>query len=192
MKREDLEKLGLTKEQIDSVLDMHHEEMTPAKDELQKAKDDLKLAQEKEAATAEALKKFDGVDVAAKDKLIADLQADIAKKDSEYKQELAERDFQAVLKDGISAAKGKNAKAITALLDLETLKASKNQKEDLAAALKTLSEAEDSKMLFGEPETKPTIVGRGNPIGTVNKTGAGDSDAAMRAAMGLPPVAEQK
>lgn len=190
MKKKDLEKLGLTKEQIDSVLDMHHAEMTSAKDELQKAKDDLKLAQDKEAATAAALKKFDGVDVAAKDKLIADLQADIAKKESEYKQELAERDFQAVLKDSISAAKGKNLKAITALLDVDKLKASKNQKEDLAAALKALAEAEDSSMLFGE--TKPTVVGKGNPIGTVNKTEVGDNDAAMRAAMGLSPIAEQK
>ncbi len=33
-------------------------------------------------------------------------------------------------------------------LDVDTLKASKNQKEDIAAAIKGLSEAEDSKMLF--------------------------------------------
>ena len=39
-----------------------------------------------------------------------------------------------------------------ALLDMDTLKASKNQKDDIAAALKGLSEAEDSKMLFGETE----------------------------------------
>ena len=61
----------------------------------------------------------------------------------------------------------KNAKAIAALLDIDTLKASKNQKEDIAAALKELAEAEDSKMLFGEPE--PNVVGTGNPIGTVDK-----------------------
>ena len=75
-------------------------------------------------------------------------------------------------------------------LDVDALKASKNQKDDITAALKTLAEAEDSKMLFGEP--KPESIGSGNPIGAVTKTGSQDSDAAMRAAMGLPPVAEQK
>jgi hypothetical protein len=66
------------------------------------------------------------------------------------------------------------------------LKASKNQKEDITAALKTLAEAEDSKMLFGEPE--PYVLGKGDPIGSVIKTGNQDSDATMRAVMGLPPV----
>ena len=47
-------------------------------------------------------------------------------------------------------------------------KASKNQKEDIAAAIKTLTEAEDSKMLFGEPEPKPA--GKVDLIGGVKKT----------------------
>lgn len=190
MKREKLEKLGLTKEQIDEVLDLHHEEMTTVKDELQRAQDDLKVAQEKVETTEAALKKFDGVDAAALNKQIADLQADLKKKDDDHAAELADRDFQDVVKDAIAAAKGKNAKAITALLDMETLRGSKNQKEDVAAALKALAEAEDSKMLFGEAE--PVSVGSGNPIGTINKAGNQSSDAAMRAAMGLPPITEQK
>ena len=95
------------------------------------------------------------------------------------------------MKESISAVNGKNAKAITALLDVETLKASKNQKEDIAAALKALTEKEDSKMLFGEPEPKPA--GTGNLIGRVNGSGGTRTEeAAMRAAMGLPPVAETK
>ena len=62
-----------------------------------------------------------------------------------------------------------------ALLDVPTLKASKNQKEDIAAALKALTEKEDSKMLFGgEPEPKPT--GTGNLIGQVQKTPGQSTD----------------
>ncbi len=190
MKREDLEKLGLTKEQTDGVLDMHHEEMTPVKDELQRVQDDLKVAQEKVQTTEAALKKFDGVDAEELNKQIADLQEKLAKQDADHATELADRDFNDLLKEAITSAKGKNAKAITALLDMDTLRASKNQKEDVAAALKALAEAEDSKMLFGEPE--PSVVGSGNPIGVVNKAGNQDSDAAMRAAMGLPPNTEQK
>lgn len=140
--------------------------------------------------TQDKLKAFDGVDADALNKQITDLKADLEKKDADYQAQIADRDFQDMLKASISAANGRNAKAITALLDLDALKASKNQKDDIAAALKTLAEAEDSKMLFGEP--KPESIGSGNPIGAVTKTGSQDSDGAMRAAMGLPPVAEQK
>ena len=40
-------------------------------------------------------------------------------------------------------------------------------------------------MLFGETEN---IIGGGNPIGSVIKGGNQDSDATLRAVMGLPPV----
>ena len=109
----------------------------------------------------------------------------------DYDAKIADRDFGDLVKESIAAVKGKNAKAITALLDVNTLKASKNQKEDITAALKALTEAEDSKMLFGEPEPNP--VGTGNLIGRVNGGGNIDAnEAAMRAAMGLPPVQETK
>ena len=106
-------------------------------------------------------------------------------------QRIKDRDFNDLVKESIAAVNGKNPKAITALLDVETLKASKNQKEDIATALKALTEKEDSKMLFGEPEPNP--VGTGYLIGRVrggNSTSA--DEAAMRTAMGLPPVSETK
>lgn len=174
MKREDLEKLGLSKEQIDGVCDLNNADVQPLKSDLQKAQDDLKIAQDKVETTEAALKKFDGVDAEALNKQIADLEADLKKKDTEHAAELADRDFNDMLKESIAAVKGKNTKAITALLDVETLKASKNQKEDVAAALKALTEAEDSKMLFGEPEPNP--VGTGNLIGQVQKPGATSAD----------------
>ena len=189
MKREALEKLGLSKEQIDSVLDMHHKEIDPVNKELETTKSDLTAAQEKVKTTEEALKAFDGVDPTALNQEIANLREDLKKKDTEHQAQIADRDFRDMLKESITAAKGRNAKAITALLDVDTLKASKNQKEDVAAALKALAEAEDSKMLFGEPEAR--VIGRGNPIGIVVKGGNQDDDSAMRAAMGLPPVSKE-
>lgn len=140
--------------------------------------------------TQKKLKAFDGVDAEALNKQIEELKGDLEKKDAEYKERMADRDFNELIQKSIGDVNGRNAKAITALLDLEALKASKNQKEDVAAALKALSEAEDSKMLFGEPEPNP--VGTGNIIGQVRKTSVGEDDALMRAAMGLPPVTEQK
>lgn len=140
--------------------------------------------------TQDKLAAFDGVDATALNQEIANLKADLEKKDADYQSQIADRDFQDMLKESILSAKGRNAKAITALLDIDALRASKNQKEDIAVALKELAEAEDSKMLFGGPE--PQIVGTGDPIGTVTKAGSQNGDAAMRAAMGLPPVTEQK
>lgn len=165
MKREDLKALGLTDEQIDKVLNMHHDEMKPVKDDLQKAQDDLTAAADKVKTTEDALKKFEGVDLEATKQQIEDLKKDLAQKDNDYQAQIADRDFQDILKDSIASAKGKNTKAIAALLDVNTLKKSKNQKEDIAAAIKALTEAEDSKMLFGEPEAKPT--GTGSLIGKV-------------------------
>ena len=134
---------------------------------------------------------FKDVDVSGLNQRIKDLETEKANIQKDYDARIADRDFNDLVKESISAVNGKNAKAITALLDVETLKASKNQKEDIAAALKALTEKEDSKMLFGEPEPKPA--GTGNLIGRVNGSGGTSTEeAAMRAAMGLPPVAETK
>lgn len=124
--------------------------------------------------------------IGANKKQIEDLKDDLEKKDEEYQRQISGRDFDDLLKESISQAKGRNAKAITALLDVEKLKESKNQKDDVAAALKALSEQEDSKMLFGEPDPKP--VGNGHLIGQVTGGTQTYDDARMRAVMGLPPV----
>ncbi len=187
MKREELEALGLSKEQIDKVLDAHHKELDPIQKDLAKAQDDLKAEQEKtsvQKTTIDELNKsldgFKDVDVSALKQQITKLEGDIKAKDEEHSKAIADRDFQDILKESIASAKGKNAKAITALLDIDALKASKNQKDDIAAALKKLAEAEDSKMLFGEPE--PTHVGGGNPIGVVNK-GTTNNNETLRGAL---------
>lgn len=147
----------------------------------------LKTAEEKVTTLTGNLDKFKDVNVDELNNTIAGLKNDLAAKDKELTDKLAERDFNDLLKESIATAKGINAKAIMALLDTDTLKASKNQKEDVTAALKALAEAEDSKMLFGDAET---VIGGGNPIGNVTKNGGGDAPTAeMRAIMGLPPLA---
>lgn len=186
-----LKELGieLTDEQKAGLKSGMEENYKPIAD-WQKQVDKVKSLDDKVKTTEEALKKFEGVNLEELNSQIEALKTDLAKKDEEYNSQLADRDFQDILKDSIASAKGRNAKAITALLDLDALKASKNQKEDIAAALKGLTEAEDSKMLFGEAEAKE--IGTGDLIGAVTKTSGNVEDAVMRAAMGLSPVAEQK
>lgn len=145
----------------------------------------LKTAEEKVTTLTENLDKFKDVNVDELNNTITTLKADLENKDKELTDKLAERDFNDLVKESIAAVNGRNPKAITALLDLDTLRASKNQKEDVAAALKTLTEAEDSKMLFGEPA--PTQLGNKDIPGTFTNKGNPGDDSAMRAAMGLPP-----
>lgn len=176
----------ITDEQKTGIAKAMGENYKPIAD-WQKQVDKVKTLESDLSDTREKLKAFDGVDATGMRKQIEDLKADLAKKDEDYQAKIADRDFQDMLKESIVAANGKNAKAITALLDIDALKASKNQKEDIAAALKKLSEAEDSKMLFGEPE--PTVVGGGNPIGAITKGGTTQTGTdAMRSIMGLPPL----
>ena len=177
--------IELTEEQKTAVNKAVGENYKPVAD-WQKQVDKVTNLTEQLNTTKEALSKFDGVDTEALNQQISTLKADLEAKEKEYQTQLADRDFQDLLKESISEAKGKNSKAITALLDVETLKASKNQKEDIQKALKALSEAEDSKMLFGE--SQPEVIGKGDPIGIVNKSGNQDGDAQMRAVMGLPPL----
>lgn len=147
----------------------------------------LKTAEGKVETLTESLEKFKDVNVDELNSTINTLKTDLANKDQELKDKLADRDFNDLLKDSIATAKGRNATAITACLDVDTLKASKNQKEDIAAALKALSEREDCKMLFGDPD--PEYVGTGDPIGTVTRTGgASGATDMMRDIMGLPPT----
>lgn len=130
----------------------------------------LKTAEGKVTTLTENLDKFKDVNVDELNNTIITLKADLENKDKELKDKLADRDFNDLLRESIAGANGKNAKAITALLDVENLKTSKNQKDDIADALKKLAEAEDSKMLFGEQEE---VISSGSPIGTVTKPGGG-------------------
>ncbi|RGE56178.1 MULTISPECIES: phage scaffolding protein [Eisenbergiella] len=155
-------------------------------------KEKLETAEQKASASEttinslkEDLKKFEGVDVTGLQQKITDLETDLQTKETEFQQKLADRDFDDLLTESIHGAKGKNAKAIRALLDVDALKTSKNQKDDVGAAIKALTEAEDSKMLFGEADEAAEI---GDVIGSVKQKSGGTDDAVMRAAMGLPPV----
>lgn len=174
--------ITLTEEQSTSIVKAVDENYKPIAD-WQKQHDKVQNLTEQLDTAKETLKKFDGIDADGLKKQVEDLQKELEDKDTEYQEKIADRDFQDMLKDAIANAKGKNAKAITALLDVDSLKASKNQKEDVEAALKKLTEAEDSKMLFGEPEVH---MGSGDPIGRVTQ-GSENDDSEMRAIMGLPP-----
>ena len=151
MKREFLQnfKVGdqpLPKEVIDAILDEHSRSIGTIKAENENLKTQLQTAKD-------GLKAFEGVDVKDLQGQIMQLQRDLADKDAAHQTELANMAFDRALEGAITAAKGKNAKAIKALLDVDTLKASKNQEADIKTALEGLQK--ESGYLFDTDDVPP-------------------------------------
>lgn len=131
-----------------------------------KQKEKLDSSEEKVKTLTESLDKFKDVDPAALHQTIEDLRTQLSNKDAEVAQKLADRDFDDLLNASITNSKGKSSKAIKAYLDIDTLKKSKNQAEDIKTALEALQKAEDSAFLF--EQVKPQPQGNFNPIGGIS------------------------
>lgn len=128
----------------------------------------------------EELKAFEGVDVADLNGQIKKLQDDLKAKEDEYAAKEADRIFSDTIKEAIKSAGGRNEKAVMAMLDMDALKASKNQSEDIKKALETVKESDA--YLFGSNEPFMNAVGATGGGADVG----GDNLSAIRAAMGLP------
>ncbi len=138
----------LPKEVIDAILAENGRDIENAKKpfaDYDAVKDQLKTAQED-------LKAFEGVDVGQLQGKIKELTGMLSGKDKEWQAKLDDMTFDGRIRDAIAAAKGRNAKAISALLDVEALRASKNQEADIKAALEAVKK--DNSYLF-ETETPP-------------------------------------
>lgn len=184
MKREFLEnlKIGdtpLTKELIDTIMQENGRDIEAAKKpyaDYDAVKEQLKTAQD-------GLKAFEGVDVKELQGKITQLNTQLSDKDKEWQGKLDAMAFDARVKDAITAVKGRNAKAITALLDVEKLKKSTNQDADIKNALEALKK--DNAYLFEDDTTPPPYAG-----GTGKSTPPGKYDAEtakIMAAAGLDP-----
>jgi DNA repair exonuclease SbcCD ATPase subunit len=149
MKRKFLEDLGLEKEIVDTIMDANGSDVESLKAERDRYRQQLSDAQTK-------LKSFEGVDVQDLKGQIKTLTTDLETKDREFQEKLAERDFEDALKGAIASAGARNAKAVMALLDRDSLKASKNQKEDIQKALDAVKK--DNDYLFQPDKPVPKIV----------------------------------
>lgn len=128
MKREFLENLkigdqALSKELIDTIMAENGRDTESAKKpfaDYEAIKEQLKTAQD-------GLKAFEGVDVKDLQDKIKTLNTQLSTKDKEWQDKLNGMAFDGKIKEAITAAKGRNAKAISALLDVEKLKKSTNR-----------------------------------------------------------------
>lgn len=180
MKREFLQnfKVGdqpLPKEIIDEIMAENGRDIESAK----KPFADYDSIKEQLQTAKDGLKAFEGVDVAQLQSKVTELQGKLDAKDTEWRGKLADMAFDHALESAITGAKGKNAKAIRALLDVDALKGSKNQEADIKAALEGLKK--DSGYLFDDGKNPPPYSG-GTGTGHDNQPGAPTSLAgALRA-----------
>lgn len=133
--------------------------------------DDLAAEKKRADDAVETLKGFEGKDFDAITKDRDEWQRKHNELIETHKKETEEREFNEGLSAAITEAKGKNPKAIMALLDLEKLRGSKNQEKDIKSALDSLRT--ESGYLFedngGEARfTQPNGNG-GNTGGTLSK-----------------------
>lgn len=132
-------------------------------------------------AAQNALKDLKDVDVGELKGKISKLTNELNTQKTNYEQQLADLEFGNILDGAIASMKGREAKAVKAMLDIDALKASKNQAADIKTALEELKEK--SGYLFEDEETPPPYAaGTG---GSSLSTKYSSQEAAIRSAMGL-------
>jgi DNA repair exonuclease SbcCD ATPase subunit len=166
MTREQLKAIlpeGADDSAVTKILDALHAEIQPHKDAAKQAADDLAA---KVAEMAEISKK--AATASEKAKAYEDLQA---KYDADIKaanERAAELEFTSKLDDKLKSKGARNLKAAKALLDVDALKASKNQDADIDAAIEALTKGVDTAHEFNpQPTGKKIDIGRatGNSAG---------------------------
>ena len=172
MKREDLTAQGLTAEQVEFVMSEYGKEVNPLKAERDSYKTQLDTAQA-------SLKAMEGIDAAGLQTKVSDLTKQLQGKDAEIEKIKSDYAFDASVKDAIRKASGRNEKAIMALLDVDTLKASKNQAQDIEAALTALND-----YLFQSNVQVPRVVSSTSGINNDVQTKKEQANEALRSLLG--------
>lgn len=155
MTRKQLEDLGLTKEQADSVMKINGDDIENAKGtaateikNLQTEVDGLKTQVGDRDKQLETLKASAG-DNADLKKQIEDLQTENATAKANHESELNQLKIDFAVEKALTGAKAKNIKAVKALLELDDAKLDKDGNvKGLAEQIEKLTSGDDTKFLF--------------------------------------------
>lgn len=151
MKKEDLTALGLSDEQIAGVQKLNGIDIESEKKKLSKVEVERDNYKGQLETAQNTLKAFEGVDVTELKGKIETLNNDLLKKEKEYQNKLSDMEFNSLLDSAISQTGAKSAKAVKAFIDIETLKSSKNQSDDIKNALEAIKTENDYLFTSTEP-----------------------------------------
>ncbi len=166
MKREELEKLGLTAEQIDKIMAENGKDIEKHKTGAETAKSELEAMK---VQLGEANKTIEGFKAMNVDQIKAsadDYKAKFEQAQKDATAQLQQLKFDHSLDGALGTAKAKNAKAVKALLDMANLKLNEADGSivGLDDQLKKIKEAND--FLFEGEKADPKIVLGGNASST--------------------------
>lgn len=156
MQRKFLEELGLEKDVIDKIMKTNGEDIEKAKGDLENIKAEKKTLEEQlETAntTITDLKK-NNTDNEALQTKITEHETTIANMQKEHQAELTKLAREGILTKALGKYKAKNEIAVKALVGELEAKDNADYETLLEAKLKSLSEAEDTKFMFGEAQVK--------------------------------------
>ncbi|MBO5837274.1 MAG: phage scaffolding protein [Oscillospiraceae bacterium] len=145
--------------------------------------DDYNAEKKRADEAVETLKGFDGKDFDAITRERDEWKKKHDEAVADHKRQQEDREFSSALENAISEAKGKNAKAIMALLDIEKLRGSRNLEKDIKSALDAVRT--ESGYLFEDNGGKPHF--------STNKTDPGSTGILTREdIMKIPDRAERR
>ena len=161
MTRKQLEDLGLSKEQVDSIIKINGEDIENARSasatEIKNLQTEIAglNTQVKERDTQlETLKASTGDAEAMKQQIIT-LQAENAAAKQNHESEMNQLKVDFAVEKALTGANAKNVKAVKALLDLEDAKLDKDGNvKGLQEQLDKLTTGEDTKFLFDAPDAQ--------------------------------------
>ena len=146
--------------------------------------DDLAAEKKRADEAVETLKGFEGKDFDAITRERDEWKTKHDNAVAAHQKEQEEREFNSILENAITDAKGKNAKAIMALLDMEKLRSSRNQEKDIKAELDSLRT--DSGYLFEDNGGDPKFT---DPKGN---GGTGGGNATVKEIMAIKDPVERQ
>lgn len=186
MKKEELQKLGLTEEQINEVFKMNGLDVNGAKGELENAKKELENYKSQFTSTQAELKKLQELKPEELSKQVSDLNEKLATQKADFEKQIADRNFNDLLTKSVATAGGREAKAIIPFLDVEALKTSQNQETDIKNAIDAVKQDHDYLFTSTEPVK--------NPVSSTSSNGDTGSNAIdlAKAIMGIKAEKETR
>lgn len=166
MKTEFLKNLGITEQSvIDQIMAENGRDVNAARGDLNalqtrvtNLENDIKT---KDATISTLQTKADSVD--GLNQKISQLETDKTNLTNELNTKVVGIKKEHAIEGAIRDAKGKNVKAIRALLDDEKITYENEELKGVSEQLQTLASAEDSSMLFGDTKTPPSGTHINNP-----------------------------
>ncbi len=164
MKREDLKALlpGITDDQLSQVMGWNGADIERHKTAAEAAKTELEAAKTQLAEAGKTIEGFKALDVDGIRAAAEEWKQKAVEAEREAARKLDEMAFNTMLDGKIAQAKGRNAKAIRALLDMETLRASKNREGDAEKAIADLLKENDYLFETDRPPTPKVVRPTGN------------------------------